>query len=105
MRLNSNILPLTIIGISALAMGSCRHSPHATEAKERGIKAAEALLATDPTDTLAMQASVLEAKASQSEYALIDDSVAVEIFDEAFRDYVTAHNAKLAAEMFNDKSK
>ncbi len=91
--------------MAAAALCACHHSPHATEAKERGAKAAAALLATDPTDTLAMQTSVLDAKAAQGEYALIGDSVAVEIFDKAFREYVTEHNAKLAAQMFNDKSK
>lgn len=91
--------------MAAAALCACHHSPHATEAKERGAKAAAALLATDPTDTLAMQTSVLDAKAAQSEYTLIGDSVAVEIFDKAFREYVTEHNAKLAAQMFNNKSK
>ncbi len=91
--------------ITTAALCACHHSPHATEAKERGVKAAAALLATDPADTLAMQTSVLDAKAAQSEYALIGDSVAVEIFDQAFRNYVTEHNAKLAAQLFNDNTK
>lgn len=96
---------ILLAATAMLALCACRHSPHADEARHRAAEAAAAVVNTNPADTLAMQCSILDAKAVQSEYALMGDSVAVEIFDEEFQKYVTAHNAKLAGQMFSNGSK
>ena len=89
---------ILLAAAAVLALGACRHSPHADEAAAK-------VVGTNPTDTLAMQRSILDAKAAQSEYALMGDSVAVEIFDEEFKKYVAEHNARLAGQMFDNGGK
>ncbi len=96
---------ILLAATAVLALAACRHSPHADEARQRASEAAAKVVGTNPTDTLAMQRSILDAKAVQSEYALMGDSVAVEIFDEEFQKYVAEHNARLAGQMFNDGGK
>lgn len=96
---------ILLAAAAVLALGACRHSPHADEARQRAGEAAAKVVETNPTDTLAMQRSILDAKAAQSEYALMGDSVAVEIFDEEFKKYVAEHNARLAGQMFDNGGK
>ncbi len=96
---------ILLAAAAVLVLGACRHSPHADEARQRAGEAAAKVVGTDPADTLAMERSILDAKAVQSEYALMGDSVAVEIFDEEFKKYVTEHNARLAGQMFDNGGK
>ena len=62
--------------------------------------AAQQLIDTDHSDTIALQHRILEAKVVQSEYVIAGDSIAVEAFDEAFRDYLMLHDGSLAEAIF-----
>lgn len=64
------------------------------------MAAAKELIATDHSDTMALQHKLLEAKAVQSKYAIDGDSGAVNAFDEAFREYVSKNDAALANAIF-----
>ena len=98
---------VTTIALVALLLAAGCNKPSASEkeAAARAEQAAAAVIATNHADTLAMQRSILDAKAAQSEYALMGDSVAVEIFDEEFKKYVAEHNARLAGQMFDNGGK
>ena len=43
---------------------------------------------------------ILDAKAVQSEYLLMGDTVAAQAFDAAFREYLVMHDELLAKELF-----
>lgn len=76
-------------------------SEYEQEARERAVVAAQSLIATDHENTMKMEAEVLNAKAVQSEYLLLGDTLAAQAFDKAFRDYVTTNDSLLAQEIFN----
>ena len=80
----------------------CSFAPdtRADEARERAVVAAQQLIDTDHSDTIALQHRILEAKVVQSEYVIAGDSIAVEAFDEAFRDYLMLHDGSLAEAIF-----
>lgn len=75
-------------------------SEYEDAARERATVAAKALIATDHNDIFKMENMILEAKAVQSEYLLMGDTVAAEAFDIAFREYLSANDSLLAKEMF-----
>ena len=79
---------------------SCAPDTRADEARERAVVAAQQLIDTDHSDTIALQHRILEAKVVQSEYVIAGDSIAVEAFDEAFRDYLMLHDGSLAEAIF-----
>ncbi len=76
-------------------------SEYEQEARERAIIAAQSLIATDHENIMKMEAEILNAKAVQSEYLLLGDTLAAQAFDKAFRDYVAANDSVLAQEIFN----
>ena len=69
----------------------------AAEARTRAAEAAQRLIATSHADTVAMQHSILDAKAVQSEYMMAGDTAAVRAFDEAFGAKLRAEDPELAA--------
>ena len=78
----------------------CAPDTRADEARERAVVAPQQLIDTDHSDTIALQHRILEAKVVQSEYVIAGDSIAVEAFDEAFRDYLMLHDGSLAEAIF-----
>ena len=79
---------------------SCSSSAKAQEARERAIAAARELIASDHSDTMALQHKILDAKAIQSEYAIAGDSIAAKAFDEAFREHIRQNDESLAIAIF-----
>ena len=77
------------------------HSPREQEARDRAAQAAAAVVATDHADTLALQQAILDAKAQQSEYTLMGDTVAVRVFEESFRDHLRQHDQSLFQAIFS----
>ncbi|MBP5560596.1 MAG: hypothetical protein J6X70_02185 [Muribaculaceae bacterium] len=94
---------LFILGI-AVAMAACGsgegQSPRSDEAREEGLAAATRLVNTDHSDTLAMQEAILDARATASKYMILDDTVALKVFDEAFHEYLKEKDPQLANEIF-----
>ncbi len=95
---------LTIVSALVAMLAACHHgpghSPLEGQARRQGAEAAAAVVAVDHADTLALQEAILNAKALQSRYALMPDTVAVRVFDEAFRQYVSQHDDALYRAMF-----
>lgn len=90
----------TMVVAGVLHGCSCAPDTRADEARERAVVAAQQLIDTDHSDTIALQHRILEAKVVQSEYVIAGDSIAVEAFDEAFRDYLMLHDGSLAEAIF-----
>ena len=90
----------TMVVAGVLYGCSCAPDTRADEARERAVVAAQQLIDTDHSDTIALQHRILEAKVVQSEYVMAGDSIAVEAFDEAFRDYLMLHDGSLAEAIF-----
>ena len=90
----------TMVVAGVLYGCSCAPDTRADEARERAVVAAQQLIDTDYSDTIALQHRILEAKVVQSEYVIAGDSIAVEAFDEAFRDYLMLHDGSLAEAIF-----
>jgi len=88
--------------VAALVLCSCaeKKSPLDAQARDRGTRAAAALIAVDHTDTLALQRAILDAKAVQSEYVFKRDSLAVKAFDEAFMVYLQQYDEPLYKAIF-----
>ena len=90
----------TMVVAGVLYGCSCAPDTRADEARERAVVAAQQLIDTDHSDTIALQHRILEARVVQSEYVIAGDSIAVEAFDEAFRDYLMLHDGSLAEAIF-----
>lgn len=90
----------TMVVAGVLYGCSCAPDTRADEARERAVVAAQQLIDTDHSDTIALQHRILEAKVVQSEYVIAGDSIAVEAFDEAFCDYLMLHDGSLAEAIF-----
>ena len=90
----------TMVVAGVLYGCSCAPDTRADEARERAVVAAQQLIDTDHSDTIALQHRILEATVVQSEYVIAGDSIAVEAFDEAFRDYLMLHDGSLAEAIF-----
>ncbi len=84
-----------------LLVSACKSNPDYREvAGERAVAAAKALVATDHNNPIKMEQMILDAKAVQSEYLLMGDTVAAQAFDAAFREYLVMHDELLAKELF-----
>ena len=90
----------TMVVAGVLYGCSCAPDTRADEARERAVVAAQQLIDTDHSDTIALQHRILEAKVVQSEYVIAGDSIAVEASAEAFRDYLMLHDGSLAEAIF-----
>ena len=77
--------------------------------KEKAVKiatdAAKSLVATDHSDTLAMQNSILEAKTLQAEFQVAEDTAAINAFNRTFKKYLQDNDPDLAKEMFVERPK
>ncbi|MDD6777765.1 MAG: hypothetical protein PUD91_01840 [Bacteroidales bacterium] len=91
-------LLLVAAAVMSCGGGSKASAPtRAAEARTRATEAALRLIATSHTDTMAMQHSILDAKAIQSEYIMAGDTAAVRAFDEAFRSKLRTDDPELAS--------
>ncbi len=88
-----------ILALAACGSGEGQ-SPRSEQAREEGVAAATRLVATDHGDTLAMQEAILGARATASKYMILDDTVALREFDEAFHNYLKEKDHQLAKEIF-----
>ena len=94
-------IKLLLYTIAFASICSCGvKSEYEQEARTRAITAAQALLSIDYDNTMKVERLILDAKAIQSEYLLLGDTVAVQAFDTAFREYVSANDSVLAQEIF-----
>ena len=95
---------LLLIPIIALAMAACGsgegQSPRSDEARKEGEAAALRLVNTNHSDTLAMQEAILDARATASKYMILDDTVALKVFDEAFHECLKEKDPQLDSEIF-----
>ncbi len=90
----------SLILLIIIALASCaKHSKFEKEASRKAVEIAQTLVATDHSDTLAMQNVILQAEAVASEYALINDSLAVEAFHSSFCSYLRDNDPQLANEI------
>ncbi len=80
-------------------------SPLLEKAIETATQAAEKLVKTDHSDTLAMQNCVLEAKTLQTEFQVANDTAAINAFNQAFKKYLLDNDPSLAKEMFIERPK
>lgn len=94
------IIPVALLLV--VFFGSCNSNKKEIlqEARNRGMKAAQALVITDHDNIIKLESAILEAKACQSEYLLMGDTLAAREFDNAFREYVKVHDEILAKELF-----
>ena len=85
-----------------LVMVACGSSSSYEEtARVRAVEAAKKVIATPHDNMNKMERILLEAKAVQSEYIMIGDTIAANAFDVAFREYIVANDQELANELFN----
>lgn len=91
------VASMAATGLMACGGGSSAGSTRAEEARLRAAEAARKLIATDHSDTMAMQHSILDAKAIQSEYLVAGDTIAVRAFDKAFRETLLTDDPDLAS--------
>ncbi len=94
-------LPLAIVIAAAACSQPESVSPRIDEARNRAIAAADSVAAADSIGLMALQNSILAAKAVQSEYLLTGDTAAADTFDATFRRQMAVRNSQLAEEMFN----
>jgi len=97
---------ITTVAIIVLACSSKKEEGNAQlidKAVATATHAAQALVATNHTDTLAMQNSILEAKALQAEFQVAEDTAAINAFNRAFKKYLEDHDPNLAREIFIER--
>ena len=90
----------TMVVAGVLYGCSCAPDTRADEARERAVVAAQQLIDTDHSDTIALQHRILEAKVVQSEYVNAGDSIAVDAFDETIRENRGHHDRRIADDIF-----
>ena len=103
MRIHKLVLALALaVIVTACGSKPKQEAPSALviKAQQVGKLAAQAVAETDHTDTLAMQNSILAAKAQQAEFQVARDTAAVNAFNRAFKQYLQENDAALADEMF-----
>lgn len=77
-----------------------KESSNSVKAQAQGMEAAIRLAQIDPTDTLAVQNELLKSEAMRSAFALDSDSVAMEQFDETFKETLIAKSPQMAKTLF-----
>lgn len=97
-----HLLYISLVAIAALCTMGCgkRESSNSVKAQAQGMEAAIRLAQIDPTDTLAVQNELLKSEAIRSAFALDSDSVAMEQFDETFKETLIAKSPQLAKTLF-----
>ncbi len=71
-----------------------------SEVSEAAIAAAGHLVATDHSDTLALQRAILDAKAISGKWLMKGDTASVNTFDKAFADYLKQQDTELYNAIF-----
>lgn len=97
-----HLIPILAVALALCAGCGEKKSPLDAQARADGERAAAALIATDRTDTMAMESAVLDTKSKQGVYAIKRDSAAVRAFDEAFKAYLKQKDKALYDNMFPD---
>ena len=102
----------TAIWIAVIAIATAcspkkeeKPSPLLGKAEETAKLAAEQLVQTNHSDTLALQRCILEAKTMQTEFQVANDTAAVNAFNRAFKKYLQENDPSLAREIFVDRPK
>ena len=95
MKKNYSKLLLMAITLAATACSQPQDTTRIDEARNRATAAADSVVAADSTGLMALQKSILAAKAVQSEYLLTGDTAAADTFDTTFRRQIATH--KVAA--------
>ena len=90
---------IVITLIFVLSGCSCK-SKERELARQKGIEAATNLINTGKDNQMALQNSILEDKAIQSEYIISGDTVTATEFENAYMEHIKAHDPILAEEMF-----
>ena len=80
-------------------------SPLAEKATQVATKMARQLVATDHSDTLALQSCILEAKAQQAEFQAARDTAAINSYNRAYKKYLMKNDPQLAKEIFVERPK
>ena len=80
-------------------------SPLKGKAEVVATAAAQKVVGTDHSDTLAMQNAILEAKTLQAEFQVANDTCAINAFNRTFKKYLQEHDPKLAKDMFVERPK
>ena len=75
-------------------------SPLVKKATKVATEMAQQLVATDHSDTLALQNCILEAKAQQAEFQVARDTAAINSYNRAFKKYLQENDPALAQEIF-----
>ena len=88
--------------IVVMCAGACskKESPNSVKAQTQAMEAAIRSAQIDPTDTMSLQNELLKAEAMRSAFALDSDSVAMEQFDETFRETLLAKSPQMAKTLF-----
>lgn len=108
MKLTRILFIAIAIGVISLGCSSKKEeklSPLHEKAVAVATEAAKNLVATDHSDTLAMQNSILEAKALQAEFQVTGDTAIINAYNRAFKKYLQETDPELAKEMFIDRPK
>lgn len=107
MQMRTITCALALLVVISLGYG-CKsqkkqESPLLGKAIEKATEAAKQLVATDHSDTLAMQNAILEAKVQQSEFQVARDTAAINTFNRTFKKYLQENDAALAKDMFIER--
>ena len=107
MQMRTIICALALLFVLSLGNG-CKspkkqESPLLGKAIEKATEAAKQLVATDHSDTLAMQNAILDAKVQQSEFQVARDTAAVNTFNRTFKKYLQENDPSLAKDMFIER--
>ena len=74
--------------------------PLVKKATKVATEMAQQLVATNHSDTLALQNCILEAKAQQAEFQVARDTAAINSYNRAFKKYLQENDPALAQEIF-----
>ena len=97
------VMAASVLLVACSAKQEVKPSPLLAKAKQVATEQAQKLVDTDHSDTLAMQNCILEAKALQAEFQVANDTMAINAFNRAFKNYLQEHDPALAREIFIER--
>ncbi len=98
-------ITISLMSLGCSSKNNEKPSPLLDKAMAVATEAAKKLVATDHSDTLAMQNSILEAKAQQAEFQVTGDTAIINAYNRAFKKYLLDSDPELAKEMFIERPK
>lgn len=107
--MRKNLASILVLMVAVAAAVSCssnkdkQPSPLVKKATKVATEMAQQLVATDHSDTLALQNCILEAKAQQAEFQVARDTAAINSFNRAFKKYLQENDPALANEIFTQR--